>query len=328
MVIGEGFTDQIFTHVMGIHFQLGINAHRIPYELQVTEGNPRFKTVDRNAPVSTQYIINVQFPNPFFSLFLKCGGRRRKVRILIAEQLIGDFTCKQYPDICMLMNPFAYKIHTDGCANGGYIPGPEKFHNSRESRNNILFRDYDLGVVAADIVGNLTRIFQIDRVYIHADRESTDRLIQHPLRNSADQGGIQTAGQQETHRRIRVQPFLHTVYQEAAKLCADILFTFHCKVTNICGIGILDELPVNPVISRREWQDLLTKSHQILWFAGKDPFTVIQASVVQRPDADRVAGGNQLFLFSIPQDQGKFCIQSLKHFDAILVIQWKQDLAV
>ena len=76
--------EQIFSLSVGIQFQFRIQRHHILYEIKISKGNPCLQGVYRNTAVCTQYIVHMQFTNPFLkSLPVRC-----KVRIFIAEQLV------------------------------------------------------------------------------------------------------------------------------------------------------------------------------------------------------------------------------------------------
>ena len=112
------------------------------------------------------------------------------------------------------MDPFADQVHADGGADGGDVPGAQELHDGGQGLQHVLFGDDDFGVVRADIIRDLAGIFQVDGVDIHADGEGADGMREDFLRDCADKGGIQAAGEQEAHRSVRVQPFSDAVGQQ------------------------------------------------------------------------------------------------------------------
>ena len=81
-------------------------------------------------------------------------------------------------------------------------------------------------------------------------------------------------------------------------------------------------------MSRRERHDLSAEPHQVFGLAGKDDGAGGVIAVVERADADGIAGGNIAFRVSIVQDQRKFRVQHPEHLHAVLLIQREQDLTV
>ena len=183
-------------------------------------------------------------------------------------------------------------------------------------------------MVTADIVRDHTGVLQVNGVDIHADGKGADRLIQHFLGNGADQGGIQTAGEQETDRGVRVQALFNAVHQQAAQLGTDFRFSFHGEISHISRIRILDEFTVNPVVSGREGKDCIAHTDQVFRLAGKSHAASPDFTVIEGTDTDGIPGGDQFLLFVIPEDQGKLRVQGFEHFHTVFPIKGKQDLTV
>ena len=80
--------EQIFSLSVGIQFQFRIQRHHILYEIKISKRNPCLQGVYGNTAVCTQYIVHMQFMDPFLGFFLKSFPVRCKVRIFIAEQLV------------------------------------------------------------------------------------------------------------------------------------------------------------------------------------------------------------------------------------------------
>ena len=81
-------------------------------------------------------------------------------------------------------------------------------------------------------------------------------------------------------------------------------------------------------MSRRERYDLSAEPHQVFGLAGKDDGAGGVIAVVERADADGVAGGDIAFRVSVVQDQRKFRVQHPEHLHTVLLIQREQDLAI
>ena len=94
------------------------------------------------------------------------------------------------------------------------------------------------------------------------------------------------------------------------------------------NVAVADEFPVAVIMSRRKRQDFVGQPHQIFRFAGKQDRAVSVVAVIQRANADRVAGGDEFFLLSVIENAGKLRIQLGKHADAILFVHGQQHFAV
>ena len=70
----------------------------------------------------------------------------------------------------------------------------------------------------------------------------------------------------------------------------------------------------------RKGENCFAQARQVLRLAGEGPFPVLQPAVVQRPDPDRVPGGDDLVLFPVIEDQGKLRVEGLEHLDAVFMI--------
>ncbi len=95
-----------------------------------------------------------------------------------------------------------------------------------------------------------------------------------------------------------------------------------------CDVAVADEFPVAVIMSRRKRQDFVGQPHQIFRFAGKQDRAVSVVAVIQRTNADRVAGGDKFFLLSVVENAGKLRVQLFKHADAVFFIHGQQHFAV
>ena len=97
---------------------------------------------------------------------------------------------------------------------------------------------------------------------------------------------------------------------------------------HLCRIPVADELAVLIVMSGREGHDFTADPHKVFCFAGKNDGTLFIVSVIERSDADGIAGSDKLLFLRIVQNQGKFSIQHPEHGCAVLFVKGQQDLTV
>jgi len=76
------------------------------------------------------------------------------------------------------------------------------------------------------------------------------------------------------------------------------------------------------------WNDFVGKPDQIFRFTGENDRTLFIISVIQRPNPDRITGGDEFTGLSVKEDHGKFRVQHGKHICSIFLIQWQDDLTV
>ena len=320
--------DEVFAHVVSVHLQLGIDAHRVMHKRQVAKGHARLQRVDGDAPIGAQHVIHVQFADALLRLVLERAGVRRVIGILVAEQLVGDFAREQHADVRMLVNVLAHQIHAHARADGRDVVGTQQFHHRGQRVDDVLTGDDDLGMIASDVFRHLTRVLEVDRVLIHTYREGADGLFQLALRDGAHQRGIQTAREQEAQRRIRVQTLFHALDEQVVQMRAHGFFRFHHKLIHVRRVGVADEFTVRPVAARRERQDCPAKAHEVLRLAGKGDAAVREHAVIERADADGIARRNKAVLFGIVENQRKFRVQRAEHIRAVFAIKRKQNLTV
>ena len=198
----------------------------------------------------------------------------------------------------------------------------------RKGAQHILLGDDHFRVLAADILGHHARIFQVDRIHIHADGKGLDRLFQLVLRDGADQRRIQAAGEQEAHRRICIQTLFHALDQQIMQLGTRRVLVVHGKLVDMGSVGIAHKLAVRPVAAGREGENRLAEADQVLRLTGKRHAAVRELAVVQRADADRIARSDQGVLLRIIEDERKLRIQRAEHIQTVFAVKRKQDLAV
>ena len=187
MVLFESMSEQILSHVIGVHLHLWVDAHYIVDKLQISEWDTRLDAVVRDAPVRAKDIIHVQLVDTLLGLRLESLRRRRKVCVLVAEQFVGNLSGQQNTHICLLMNRLAAQIHAHACADRRDIPGSERLDDRRQIINYLLRGHIDLRVLGANVVSHLPRIFQIYGILVHPDCEGPNLFPEDLCGYGADQ---------------------------------------------------------------------------------------------------------------------------------------------
>ena len=105
----------------------------------------------------------------------------------MAEELIGNFACQQHADIGLLMYRLAQQVHAHACADGRDVIGTEDIDKLIKRGDNIVARDDDLGVLAADVVGDFFSVLEVYRVRRHADGKGAYGLVALSSGNGTDE---------------------------------------------------------------------------------------------------------------------------------------------
>ena len=324
----KGVAQQILALAVDVALLGRVDGHDILHEVQIAERHAGLETVDGNAAVSTQDIVHMQLPNTLLGFRLEGFRGGGKVGVLVSEQLIGDLTGEQNPNVGGLVDGLADQVHPHTGTDGSDVIGAQQLHHVLQSGQDVLLGDDDLGVVAADVVGHLLGVFQVDGVLAHADGEGADGFLALTGCDGADQRGIQAAGEQEAHLGIGDQALFNAFDQLFMDFGADRLHIVHAHLVYCGDVVVADEFPVLIVVSGREGHDLAHQPHQVLGFAGKDDDAMGVVAIVQGTNADGVTGGDVALGVSIVEDQGKLRIQTAEHICAVLLIHGQQNLTV
>ena len=226
------------------------------------------------------------------------------------------------------MNVFTHQIHADAGTNRGNVKGSQQLHHWLQRRQHILPADNDLGVVAADIVGNLSGILQVNGIFAHADGEGADGLFALPGGDGAHQRRVQTTAEEKSHLGVSHQTLAHPGDQLGADVAADgVQIILHHPV-HPSNITIADELPVPVIVPGRKGQNPRGDSHQVFGLTGKNNSAIGIIAVIQRSDTDGVPGRDVGAGPGIIQDAGKFRVQHGKHIRSVLLIQGQKHFAV
>ena len=135
----------------------------------------------------------MQLADPLLCFKLERFGRRRKICVFIAEQLVGDLAGKEHPDIGVFMDVLTDQIHTDTCPDRSNIESAQQFDYGLQCSQHIFLGDNDLGVVTADVICHLLCVLQVNGILTHADGKSSDGGPALPCCNGTHQGRVQTA---------------------------------------------------------------------------------------------------------------------------------------
>ena len=324
----KGPAQQVLAHLVGVEFAPGVDGHHVAHELQVAERHARLDGVDRDAPVGPEHVVHVQLADALFRLPLEGFRVGREVRVLVAEEFIGNFAGHQHPDVGVFVDVLAHQVHADGRADGGDVVGAQKLHHMGQRLQHVLRGDDHVGVVALKVIGHHAGVLEVDGVLRHADGKGADGLIQKPCRDRADQRTVKAAAQEETQRRVGVHPLLNARHEPRTDAFAD---GFHVAIEVLLGLGdirIAGDFAIHRVAAGREGQDGFRKAHQVLGFAGVDQRAVGEAAVVQRADADRIPGGDQHVFFGIVQDQRELRVEVFEHVQPLFAVERQKKLAV
>ncbi len=324
----KGPAEQILPLAVGVYLFRGVNAHDVADKVQIPKGNPGLQTVHRNAAVCPEHIVHKQLPEPLLGFPLERLRVRGEVRVLIAEQLIGDFAGQQHPDIRLLVDGLADQIHPHGGPDGGDVKGAQQGHHLLQAAEDDFPVDNDLRVVGVEVIRRLPGVFQVDGVLAHADGKGADGLVQFLCGNGADQGGIQAAGEQEAHRGVGVHALFHPGHQLFPNPGGDGVQIVPAILGDGGNVLIADEQPVAIKGADGERLDLGAQAHQVFCFAGEGDAAGVGVAVKHGADADGISGGNQPLLFGIIEHQGKLRVQMAEHIQAVFVIQREEQLAV
>ena len=180
----------------------------------------------------------------------------------------------------------------------------------------------------SDKIRHLLGILQVNSVDVHADGKGADRSLALFRGDGTYQGGVQAAAQQKANLGIGNQPLFHAGNELFPDVPAYRLQIIGAYLGDMAHITVADKLAVGIIVAGREGENLLHQFHKILRLTGKHDGTGAVIAIVQRPDADGVSGGDELLLFSVIKDAGKFRVQHTEHLHTVALIHGQQHLAV
>ena len=326
--IFKGVAQQVLALAVAVHLQIRVQRHDVGDKVQIPKGHPGLQGVDGDAPVRPEHVVHVQLPQALLGFLLESQGAGGEVRVLVAEQLVGNLPGQQHPDVRLLVDGLAHQVHSQAGPDGGDVIGAQQLDDLLQRCEDVFRRHVHLGVVAADVVRHLPGVLQVDGVLAHADGKGADGLPAFPGGNGAHQRGVQAPGKEEAHLGVGHQALLHAGYQLLPDEAAGVLQAVVGNHIHLGDVPVAVERPALVVVPRREGAYLPHQAHQVLGLAGEDDYTLGVVAVVQRPDADGVPGGQELPPLPVVEDAGEFRVQHLEHPRAVLLIKGQEDFAV
>ena len=100
-------TEEIFSHPVAVELQLRVDPHHIADKVEIAEGNTGLQGVYGDTAVGAQHIIHVKLIDPLLAFQLEGFRGWRKIRILVAEEFVGNLARHQNPDVGGLMDGLA-----------------------------------------------------------------------------------------------------------------------------------------------------------------------------------------------------------------------------
>ena len=328
MIVGERLAQEVFAHVIRVELQLRPDGHDVSDEIQIAERDSGFKRVDRDAAVGAQHVVHVKLVDALFRLLLERLGARREVRVLVAEQLVGNFAGHQNAHVGLLVDGLAAQVHAHAGADGGNVVGAEHGDDFFQRIQHLLARHDDLGVLGADKFRRFLRVFQVDGVEVHADGKRADLFAEELRGDRAHEARIEAAGEEEAERRVGVEALFHARDELFADGLRDGVETVVRILRNSGQVGVADEFAVLVIVARREREHVRAQADEVFRLAGEDDGAVVEISVEQRADADGVARGDERIGRGVIDDHGEFRVELCEHVRAVFLPQRQDDLAV
>ena len=113
-------------------------------------------------------------------------------------------------------------------------------------------------MLRTDIVRRDLRVFQVDRVKVHANGKCADLAAQQDRRDGAYETGIEAAGKQKAKRRVRIEALFHAEDQLLADGGADSIQIVGQISVHRGQIGIAHELRPVVIVPRRKGENVRT----------------------------------------------------------------------
>ena len=183
-------------------------------------------------------------------------------------------------------------------------------------------------MVAADVVGDFLCIFEVDSVLTHAYCKGAYRLFALSCRYGADEGGVESAGEQEADLCVRNESLVNAGDELFTDVFANCLKVVMADFVNCRYVAVLDKLAVFIVVSGREGHNMPAHSDEVLCLAREHDNTFFIVAVVERANAYRVSCGDIFFLFAVVDNQRKLGVEHLEHIHAVFTVEREKYLAV
>ena len=324
----KGVAQEVFALAVYVHLFCGVDRHHIFHKGKVAKGDARFQRVYGNAAVGAQHIVHVDLADALFRFFLEFLRRRGKIRVLVAEQLVGNLAGQEHAHIGTLMDRLAAEVHAHAGTDGGNVIRPKVADERLKCCKHLFARHDDFRVVGVQILRDFPRIFEVDRVRVHADGKGADGLFEQACGDGADEAAVQPAAQEEAERGVRVEPLFHARDEPFADAGADGLHIVLTIAGNGGDVAITYEFALRVVMPRREGEHMLREADEVFRLARNGDAAIRQVAVKQRADADGIARGDEVPGLPVIDHKRKFRIQLFEHGKAVFPVQRQQDLAV
>ena len=325
----ERLAQQVFALAVAVQLLFGVDGHDVPHKVQITERHAGLDAVGGDAAVGAQDVVHIQLADALLAFLLECVCGGGVVGVLVAKQLVGDLAGQQHADVGLLVDGLAQQVHPHAGPDGGDVPGTQQTDDLFEAADDHIPVDDDLVMLAAQILGGLAGIFQVDGVGVHADGKGADGLAHLLGGDGADQRGVETARQQEAHGCVGVQTLLHACNELFADVGQDGVHLVLHGGGNVGDVLVADKASVAVVAADGEGADVIAPADEVLHLRGKCNLVAgLGVAVEQRTDADGVAGCDEAVLAGIVQDERKFGVHVAEHIEAVLIVERQQDLAV
>lgn len=181
-------------------------------------------------------------------------------------------------------------------------------------------------MLAADVVGHYFGVLGVYGAVLDAHGESAYGLAEVARGDGADEAGVQTAGEEEAHRHVALQPLDHTGREQLVDLAADgRLIVMTIAIGRERHVGVADELLAIVDVTRGEWHDRLTDARESLHLGGETYVALGRVAIEHSADSNGVPGGEELVMGLVIYDHGELTVQLARHLQQSLVRQERDD---
>ena len=99
---------------------------------------------------------------------------------------------------------------------------------------------------------------------------------------------------------------------------ADSLHIIVAYLLHLGNIAITHKFTVFIVVPWGKWHNFVCQPHQILGLTGEEEMSGGAVSVVKRPDADGIPGGDEAAGGGVVEDEGELRVQHFEHLHSVL----------
>ena len=215
-----------------------------------------------------------------------------------------------------------------GMTYGGDVESAERGDHLFERGQHGFTVYNDLGVLCSDVVRDLFCILQVYRVRAHADCKRAYGLAEKSCGHRAHQTAVQSAGEQEAERRVRVKTLFYPLNEFFFYLRRHRVQAVRAHLGDRAGICVSDKLPVRIIAPGRKRPDLVGDVREVLRLGGKDDASALRIAVKQRANSYRIARGDKTLPLRVIYHHGELRVELCKHTYSVFLIKRKNDLAV